>query len=288
MKYAVLGASGMLGADLLDHLILDGLDAIGFSRADLDLRHLELAPTARKLETFDVVINAAAFTNVLGAESNESLANQVNGYAAGIISQSCRSIGNRLFHISTDYVFSGAASAPYRIDSMADPINAYGRSKALGENLVIAAGAGSTILRTSWLYGSRGKCFPKTIATNLRKGEIVNVVNDQIGQPTWTKDLAQQILQYSEIENAPEILHVASSGQASWFDFANAITTSSGKNPAQFVKPVSSVEFPTGVKRPSFSVLDLSASPLAPITDWKSRWLAAESEILASLGDEIS
>ena len=285
MKYAVLGASGMLGVDLLDHLLLKGIDASGFSSVDLDFRDLELLQTTRKLETFDVVINAAAFTDVPGAESNESLANQVNGYAAGIIAQSCRSIGNRLFHISTDYVFSGASYNPYRIDSMADPINAYGRSKALGENLVIAAGAGSTILRTSWLYGSRGKCFPKTIATKLRKGEIVNVVNDQIGQPTWTKDLAQQILQYSEFENAPEILHVASSGQASWFDFASAIATSSGKNPEQSVKPVSSADFPTAVKRPSFSVLDLSASPLAPITDWESRWLAAESEIRSSLGD---
>jgi len=285
MKYAVLGASGMLGADLLDHLILNGLDAIGFSRADLDLRDLELAPTARKLEEFDMVINAAAFTDVPVAETNESLANQVNGYAAGIIAHSCGSIGNRLFHISTDYVFSGASSYPYRTDSKMDPINAYGRSKALGENLVIAAGASSTILRTSWLYGSRGKCFPKTIATKLRKGEIVNVVYDQIGQPTWTRDLAQQILQYSEIENGPEILHVASSGQASWFDFAGAIATSSGKNPEQFVKPVSSTDFPTGVNRPSFSVLDLSASPLAPITDWESRWLEAESEIRSSLGD---
>jgi dTDP-4-dehydrorhamnose reductase len=285
MKYAVLGASGMLGADLLDHLILNGLDAIGFSRADLDLRDLELATTARKLEEFDLVINAAAFTDVPGAETNESLANQVNGYAAGIIAHSCDSIGNRLFHISTDYVFSGASSYPYRTDSKMDPINAYGRSKALGENLVIAAGASSTILRTSWLYGSRGKCFPKTIAAKLRKGEIVNVVNDQIGQPTWTRDLAQQILQYSEIENAPDILHVASSGQASWFDFAGAIATSNGMNPEQFVKPVSSAGFPSGVKRPSFSVLDLSASPLAPITDWESRWLAAESEIRSSLGD---
>jgi len=285
MKYAVLGASGMLGADLLDHLFLKGIDASAFSSADLNFRDLDLLQTTRKLETFDVVINAAAFTDVPGAESNESLANQVNGYAAGIIAQSCRSIGNRLFHISTDYVFSGAASDPYRIDSMADPINAYGRSKALGENLVIAAGARSTILRTSWLYSSRGKCFPKTIATNLRKGEIVKVVNDQIGQPTWTKDLAQQILQYSEIDNAPEILHVASSGQASWLDFAGAIATSSGINPEQFVKSVSSADFPSGVKRPSFSVLDLSASPLAPITDWESRWLEAESEIRSSLGD---
>jgi dTDP-4-dehydrorhamnose reductase len=277
----------MLGADLLDVLLLQGFDTTALGSTYLDFRDLHVGPTAKQLEEFDVVINAAAYTDVVGAETNEILANQVNGHAPGIIAQSCKSVGNRFIHISTDYVFDGTATEPYATDSKIRPLNAYGRSKALGEKLVTEAGANATIVRTSWLYGARGKCFPKTIAAKLGKREIVTVVSDQIGQPTWTRDLAEQILQYSKAERFPEILHIASSGQASWFDFACEISTSIGLNCAQFVEPVKCEEFASSIKRPNYSVLDLSESPLEPIADWKSRWEAAESEMFAALRNEI-
>jgi dTDP-4-dehydrorhamnose reductase len=179
--------------------------------------------------------------------------------------------------VSTDYVFDGKSEIPYATDATPNPQGAYGRSKLLGEKLVEDSGANYTIFRTAWLYGAHGRCFPKVMHAKAVQGDALKVVNDQFGQPTWTRDLANQILSYSQLENAPAIVHCVSSGKASWFDFATEVV---GDYP---VEPVSSDEFVTAAKRPKYSVLDNTSYLVAPIADWKDRWLVAKDEVLGLL-----
>jgi dTDP-4-dehydrorhamnose reductase len=176
--------------------------------------------------------------------------------------------------VSTDYVFDGSSEIPYGTDAIPNPQGAYGRSKLLGEKLVKESCSRYIIFRTAWLYGAHGRCFPKVMHEKALRGDPLRVVNDQFGQPTWTRDLADQILSYAKLDNAPHIVHSVSSGKASWFDFATEIV---GDFP---IVPVSSGEFVTAAKRPKYSVLDNSGNLVAPIGDWKQRWLAAKDDVL--------
>jgi dTDP-4-dehydrorhamnose reductase len=146
----------------------------------------------------------------------------------------------------------------------------------LGEELIDQSGANCTIFRTAWLYGKHGRCFPKVIFEKASKKEPLRVVDDQFGQPTWTKDLADQVLAFSELSEAPKIVHAVASGKTSWFEFAREII---GDYP---IEPVSSAEFITPAKRPSYSVLDNSSDLVTPIGDWRQRWQAAKSGVLLS------
>jgi dTDP-4-dehydrorhamnose reductase len=177
-------------------------------------------------------------------------------------------------HISTDYVFDGNSVAPYTTTDSPNPQGAYGRSKLLGEKLVRSSGSEFTIFRTAWLYGANGRCFPKVIQERVANNESLRVVNDQFGQPTWTRDLALQVLEYSKLSQSPEIVHAVSSGKASWFDFAKEIVGD------YYVAPVSSMEFVTAARRPKFSVLDNSSELVEPIGDWRERWRIAKLDVL--------
>lgn len=283
MRFAVLGSAGMFGSDMLDLLVTQGFAATGFPRKDLHFEYLESHSLAKTLEAFDVVINAVAFTDVEGAEDQEELANLINGTAPGQLAYACKSIGNRFLQISTDYVFDGRASSPYKIRSDVKPLNAYGRSKALGESLVSAAEADSAIIRTSWLYGAQGQCFPRAIAGRLLAGDSVKVVSDQLGQPTWTRDLAEQVLQYSTHNELPSLIHVSSAGKASWYDFACEIARTLDIDPTHRVFPIDSSELQTNVHRPSMSLLETSESFFDPIGHWKIRWGKAQNTVLGSL-----
>ena len=232
---------------------------------------------ARQLEGFDVIINAVAYTAVDKAESELELANLVNGEYAGKLAQAAQAVGSKFMHISTDYVFDGSATSPYLPNASTNPQGVYGASKLLGENLVAESGANFTIFRTAWLYGKHGRCFPKVMFEKASKSEPLRVVNDQFGQPTWTKDLAQQVLSFSELVDSPNIVHAVSSGKASWFEFAKEVV---GDYP---IEPVSSSEFVTPAKRPSYSVLDNSSNQVSPIGEWRERWHAAKSEVLEGL-----
>lgn len=284
MKFAVIGSSGMFGKDMQDLLVSSGHESTGLNRGALDLANFDSDELKRSLQAFDVVINAAAYTDVAGAESNESTANLINAKAVGEIAKASNALGNRLIHISTDYVFDGLASAPYRVGAAVNPLNAYGRSKALGEQLLAEAGGDAAVVRTSWLYGSSGRCFPKTIATRLLAGEPLEVVEDQVGQPTWTRDLAAQILKLSRLETMPKVAHVASAGQATWFEFAKAVEQSLALTGMSRISSRKSLDTEP-VRRPKYSVLDTSESAIVPIGNWRERWNVAAEEVLAELGN---
>jgi dTDP-4-dehydrorhamnose reductase len=273
MRFAVIGNRGMFGSEMMLLLADQGYETLGLNRETLDFNQ-SIESIARQLEGFDVVVNAIAYTAVDRAESEIELANLVNGDYAGKLAGASKIAGARFLHVSTDYVFDGDSDTPYATDAVPNPRGAYGRSKLLGEQLVQKSGANYTIFRTAWLYGATGRCFPKVILEKALLGDPLRVVNDQFGQPTWTRDLADQILSYAKLDNAPHIVHSVSSGKASWFDFATEIV---GDFP---IVPVSSGEFVTAAKRPKYSVLDNSGNLVAPIGDWKQRWLAAKDDVL--------
>jgi dTDP-4-dehydrorhamnose reductase len=281
MKLAVIGARGMLGQEFMRL----SPDATGFHRDNLNLEASD-SELAAQLQGYDAILNCVAYTAVDKAESEEQAATHANAGIPAKLAAAALSTGAHLVHFSTDYVFDGTATVPYRTDSPRNPQNAYGRSKAAGEAAIEASGANFTIVRTAWLYGEFGKCFPKTIATLLETRGHLNIVADQHGQPTWTRDLAQLSLDLlSSGHELPTHLHGVSSGQATWFDFASEIALSLGMDPATALSPVGTADFPTPASRPAFSVLDNSIPAelgVAPIGDWRDRWHAAATAILAA------
>jgi dTDP-4-dehydrorhamnose reductase len=273
VRFAVLGDRGMFGTDMVQFLQSDQKVVIGFNRDSMDLK-APIDELAKQLQDFDVIINAVAYTAVDKAESELELANLINGEYAGKLSRVAKSVGAKFMHISTDYVFDGSAETPYLTNAPTKPQSAYGSSKLLGETLIAESGANYTIFRTAWLYGKHGRCFPRVIIEKASNNEPLRVVNDQFGQPTWTKDLAQQVLAFAGLVDAPEIVHAVSSGKTTWFDFAKEIV---GAYP---IDPVSSSEFVTPAKRPSYSVLDNSSNLVIPIGDWRDRWQVARTDVL--------
>ena len=276
MRFAVVGNRGMFGSEMMVVLADRGHEVLGLNRETLNLND-SIESIARQLENFDAVVNAVAYTAVDKAESEIELANLVNGDYAGKLARASKIVGAKFLHLSTDYVFDGNSEIPYATDAIPNPQGAYGRSKLLGEKLVEESGSNYTIFRTAWLYGAHGRCFPKVMHGKALQGELLRVVNDQFGQPTWTRDLAEQVLSYAQLENAPAIVHSVSSGKASWFDFAREVV---GEYP---IEPVSSDEFVTAAQRPKYSVLDNSSNLITPIADWKNRWLAAKGDVLGLL-----
>ena len=273
MGFAVIGDRGMFGAEMVEFLTSQGRQVTGFNRESMDL-DASIDDLAKQLQNLEVIINAVAYTAVDKAESELELANLVNGEYAGKLSQVAKTVGAKFMHISTDYVFDGSANTPYPTSAPTKPQSAYGSSKLLGETLIAESGANYTIFRTAWLYGKYGRCFPKVMFEKASKKEPLRVVNDQYGQPTWTKDLAQQVLAFAELNDAPEIVHAVSSGKTTWFEFAQEIV---GDYP---IEPVSSSGFVTAAKRPRYSVLDNSSDLVTPIGDWRERWQVAKSEVL--------
>ena len=276
MGFAVIGDRGMFGAEMVEFLDSQHKQVVGFNRDSMDLNS-SVDQLAKQLQDIDVIINAVAYTAVDKAESELELANLVNGEYAGKLAQAAKSVGAKFMHVSTDYVFDGSATSPYPTNAPTNPKSTYGSSKLLGENLVADSGANYTVFRTAWLYGKHGRCFPKVMFEKASKNDSLRVVNDQFGQPTWTKDLAQQVYAFAELGDARKIVHAVSSGKTSWFEFAKEIV---GEYP---IEPVSSSEFVTAAKRPSYSVLDNSNSQVTPIGDWRERWQAAKSDVLEGL-----
>ena len=273
MRFAVIGDRGMFGTEMANLLGDMQRQVVGFNRDSLNL-NASFDALASQLEGFEVIINAVAYTAVDKAESEPELANLVNGEYAGKLAQAAKIVEAKFMHISTDYVFDGSANSPYPTNAPTNPKSVYGSSKLLGEKLISDSSANYTIFRTAWLYGQHGRCFPKVMFEKASKSEPLRVVNDQFGQPTWTKDLALQVLTYSELVDAPKIVHAVSSGKTNWFEFAQEIV---GDYP---IEPVSSTEFVTPAKRPGYSVLDNSSDVVTPIGDWRERWQVAKSEVL--------
>ncbi|BDZ51563.1 NAD(P)-dependent oxidoreductase [Frondihabitans sucicola] len=250
-RYLVTGARGMLGSDLVEALF--GRDVTLLGRADLDVT--DRGAVLAAVEGHDVVINAAAYTRVDDAETHEDEALAVNGAAVGLLAEATAAQGAKLVTVSTDYVFDGTATLPYGEETPLDPLNAYGRTKAAGERLALAANPdGTYVVRTAWLYGRHGPNFASTMLRLAATNDTVTVVDDQIGQPTWTSDLAAQIVALVDADAPAGVYHGTNSGRATWFDFAQAVFKVAGLDPDR-VKPTDSSQFVRPAPRPSFSVL---------------------------------
>jgi len=273
-RYLVTGAAGMLGRDL--QRALAGRDVTAVSRAELDITDPRAVRAA--VEGHDVVFNTAAYTDVDGAESHEAEAFAINATGVGNLARAARLAGARLVTISTDYVFDGTATEPYAEDTPRNPINAYGRTKAAGEELAIAEHPGGAfVVRTAWLYGADGPNFAATMLRLAASNPTVSVVDDQRGQPTWTADLAAQLVALMDADAPAGIYHATNSGQTTWFGFARAIFDESGLDPER-VLPAESASYPRAARRPSYSVLGhdaWSAAGLPPMRPWREALAAA-------------
>ncbi|MDA9786810.1 dTDP-4-dehydrorhamnose reductase [Pontimonas sp.] len=249
-KILVVGAGGMLGRDLMSEL--RGLDVVGLTKQDLDVRRS--AHVAAAVRGFDVVINAAAYTKVDDAEVNGELAFAVNAKGAENLARATAAAKTHLVHISTDYVFDGFAQSPYAEDATTNPLSVYGQSKSDGETAVMEANTRFSIVRTSWLYGEHGPNFPKTMARLGLEREFLEVVDDQIGQPTSTIDVARMIRALIQSENPTGVFHATNSGATSWWKFAQVLFEKAGWDPGR-IHPISSTEFVRPAPRPGWSVL---------------------------------
>lgn len=277
MRYLITGATGMLGTDLQKGLT--GRDVTAVGRSDLDVTNLDAVRNA--VSGHDVVINSAAYTKVDDAESNEDAAFAVNATGARNLAIAAREAGARLVQVSTDYVFKGDATTPYSESAPREPISAYGRTKAAGEEAALSENPDRTfIVRTAWLYGEHGPNFAATMVRLAGSHPTVSVVTDQLGQPTWTADLARQIVTMVD-SNAPAgIYHGTNSGEASWFDFMKAIFEEVGLDPER-VQPTDSSAFVRPAPRPAYSVLGHDAWAVAGLKPMR-HWRDALTEAVAS------
>jgi dTDP-4-dehydrorhamnose reductase len=250
-KVVILGAFGMLG-----HALQEVFPDAIFKGHELDITNEAEIQSYIKSEKPAIVINAAAYTDVEGAEDHPDLAFAVNGTAPGYIAEACRDCGALLVHYSTDYVFNGQKEEYFEDDSPA-PINVYGRSKLLGENLIQENLSSYLIIRTSWLYGPHGKNFVDTMIVLSGQMEFVKVVNDQFGRPTYTKDLAAATKRMLGKESG--VYHITHDGTCSWYEFAKAIIPNA--------LPCPTNEFPRKARRPQYSVL--KSSKTRPLRHWR-------------------
>ncbi|KRE26031.1 dTDP-4-dehydrorhamnose reductase [Agromyces sp. Soil535] len=267
MRVLITGASGMLGRDLL--LALRDRDVTALSRVDLDITHLDSVRDA--LAGHDVVVNAAAYTSVDDAETHEDAAYAVNANGPENLATAANEHGARLIQISTDYVFDGEAREPYAEDARCAPRSAYGRTKAAGERLSRAAHpSGTSIVRTAWLYGAHGSNFARTMLRLAGEREKWAVIDDQIGQPTWSHDLAHRIVEMIDKDVPAGVYHGTNSGSTSWYGFAREILRDAGLDPDRVTR-TDSGSFVRPAPRPSFSVLGhdgWSKVGLAPMRPW--------------------
>jgi dTDP-4-dehydrorhamnose reductase len=254
-RWLVTGAGGMLGTDLLAVLAnrrpLD--DTLAADRATLDIT--DEAQVSEALQGVDVVVNAAAWTDVDGAEAAEAAAFRVNAVGPALLARACRATGARLLQLSTDYVFAGQSVAPYPEDAPQDPRTAYGRTKTAGEWAVRAELPDrSWVLRTAWLYGWHGHNFVATIRRLAAERDELRVVDDQHGQPTWTVDLAHRIVDVVEVDAPPGIYHATNAGATTWHGLAEAVLRHAGDTTTHVVA-CTTQEFPRPAPRPAWSVL---------------------------------
>ena len=252
----VTGATGMLGTDVVEVLLTGSAgthSVTGLSRADLDIEDADAV--MRAVTGHDIVINTAAFTKVDDAESQEPQAFGVNARGAQNLAIAAREGGARLIHLSTDYVFDGSATSPYVESTPRNPISAYGRTKAAGEELVLGAHAdGTAIVRTAWLYGNHGPNFVDTMLRLAGERETLQVVDDQHGQPTWSRDLAEHIATLVDLDVPAGIFHGTNSGATTWFGLAQRVFELAGLDP-QRIQPTDSTAFIRPAPRPGYSVL---------------------------------
>lgn len=265
----LISPDGMLGRAFDNQLRAHGQPFESVRFPDIDLTKPEsvaaIAAYAPK-----VVINCSAYTDVDGAETHEALATQINGSGVGELARVCHSIGAVLVHFGSDYVFDGEGTSPYPVGAPLAPQAAYARSKAIGEIRIRESGVEHLYLRTSWLYAPWAKNFIRTIAKNAKVRPELKVVNDQRGRPTSAEHLAKSTLALLD-KGARGTLHVTDGGECTWFELAREIVAQLGLSETCNVLPCASSDWPSPVKRPAYSVLDLSLTEalLGPMPDWR-------------------
>ena len=276
MKVLVTGYAGQLGYDTVRLLEARGIECRGVDMQDFDLTDGESVKTYVQAYRPTAIVHCAAYTNVDKAESQPEICAAVNGMGTVNVVRAALSVGAKLVFISTDYVFPGTGDQPYQIDDRYGPLNVYGMSKVQGEDAVRSLMTRYFIVRTSWVYGKNGRNFVRTMLRLGSEKKEIRVVNDQIGSPTYSRDLARVICDMIQTEKFG-IYHVRNEGYLSWYDFAKMIMDKAAL-PCRVV-PVPSAEYPTPAKRPRNSRLDGSRlaeagfEPMPPVEDALDRFL---------------
>ncbi len=264
MKVLITGANGQVGWELQRALAPLG-EVLALDHASLDLSKPDAIRQAMRHAAPDLIVNAAAYTAVDRAEQEPELAKAVNGVAPGILAEEAQRLNAALVHYSTDYVFDGGKGAPYEEIDATHPLGVYGATKLAGEKAIAAVGCAHLILRTSWVYGARGKNFLLTMQRLARERDELRVVDDQWGAPTWSRMLAEasalmlgQCLHQGRVaarlHDLGGLYHLSAAGQTSWFGFASAIVQHADKAPR--MTPISTSEYPLPAARPAYSVLN--------------------------------
>lgn len=293
----VPGGTGQLGRDLA-RLAGDGVTVRAPGSGELDLTQAgavveavaDLAAEARASGRYPVVVNAAAYTAVDAAETDEDRAFAVNADGPRVLAAACSSHRVPLVHVSTDYVFPGDATRPYEPGDPLGPRSAYGRTKAAGEYAVLRSGVSAWVVRTAWVYGATGANFVKTMARLERERDTVSVVADQHGSPTWSADLAVGLLDLASRVAAgqgptPRVLHCTGGGATTWYDLARAVFAELGADPER-ITPCTTAEFPRPAPRPAYSVLsnaswmDAGLPVLRPWRDALTAFVRAHADTL--------
>ena len=276
MRILVIGGSGMLGTDLQHEARRRGHDVDAPSSAELDITDpTSVGALAARFGAYDWCLNCAAYTAVDKAETDIRLATEINTFGPGYLSSACGMAGIKLIHVSTDFVFDGAAEEPYREEAPTNPLSVYGRTKRDGELAVREANPNASILRTSWLYGVNGSCFPRTIIRAWQAGKSLKVINDQYGCPTFTVDLARVFVDLVETNAYPDVYHACGTTVTSWHNFAvmaiKAWTDLKGIDGPIEIAAIPTEEYPTPATRPRYSVLStekieqLGIAPMRPL-----------------------
>lgn len=288
--WLVTGAGGQLGTDLL-HVLASRPDddVTALTRAQLDLTDEDGVRTAvrdwlsaaRARGARPVVVNAAAYTAVDAAEDDEDTALLVNGAAPGWLAEEVAGRG-RLVHVSTDYVFAGDATRPYRVDDEPAPRTAYGRTKLAGERAVAAVDDDALVVRTAWVHAAHGTNFVRTMLRLEAEQDTVSVVDDQTGTPTWSADLARGLVQ-AALSPARGVQHATNTGVTTWHGLARLVFSLAGADPDR-VLPTTTDAFPRPAHRPAYSVLDLAgwaSAGLTPLPPWEESVRACVARLRA-------
>ena len=267
MRVLITGAAGMLGQDVQRSATAAGHEPVALARAELDITDRAAVQAAVADAKPHVLINCAAWTDVDGAEAQEQAATAVNGDGTGNLAQAAAAHGTHMIHISSDYVFDGSKHAPYVESDPPSPLSAYGRSKLAGEHMVASAAPGNhTIVRSSWLFGAGGRCFPATILQLAAERDELSIVDDQRGCPTFTGHLARALVQLARTRPAG-IVHLAGAGDCTWFEFAQRIVQAGGLTCE--VKPGRTAELGRPAPRPQYSVLGTERAELPTMPHWR-------------------
>lgn len=285
VTWLLLGADGQLGRSLQDVLSASGIEFVAAGRAVADITDIASVKSCVKITNPSVIVNMAAWTDVDGAETHRDLAFLVNAVGAENVAKVAAATAIPLVHISTDYVFDGMQTTPYKVNDSTHPLSVYGASKLQGELLVQAAHPqGSWIVRTAWLYSQYGKNFARTIARKGLAGDDLSVVSDSFGQPTSALALARQIVALVVANPPAGIFHGTNAGQATWYEFASAIVDPIANHGS--ITPVPSTAFPTVAVRPTYSVLDHVEWATHGIADMP-HWRDSLEEIRSVIFDSV-